>query len=340
MQAAASNRTSLRIRGHGSKDFYGQQLQGDILDLSGYSGIVDYEPTELVITARAGTPISDIEAALAAAGQVLAFEPPRFGGAGTIGGAIAAGLSGPRRAYAGSARDFVLGVQALDGRGDKLSFGGQVIKNVAGFDVSRLMTGALGTLGVLLEVSLKTLPKPAGEATLRLALNEERAIRTMNEWAAQPLPLSATCYHDGLVTVRLSGAQSAVRAGWQKLGGQLVDDAELFWTGLRDQSGDFFRAAKLWRLSLPSTTAPLDLPAPQLIEWGGAQRWLSGEIDALELRAKAAALGGHATLFRAADKSAGVFHPLALEIAVIQQRLKAALDPHGIFNRGRMYLKW
>ena len=331
-------KTPLRIRGHGSKDFYGQRLQGDFLDVSGYRGIVEYEPTELVITVRAGTPIGEVEAAMAQAGQMLAFEPPRYNGGGTIGGAIAAGLCGPRRPYVGAARDFVLGVRVLDGNGSDLSFGGQVIKNVAGFDASRLMAGAMGTLGVLLEVSLKTLPRPKAEATLRFAMGENDAIRVMNEWAGKPLPLSATCYADGVLTVRLSGAESAVRAARVKLGGEEVTGAENFWSSLRDQTdGFFFKAPSLWRVSLPATTPPLNLPQPQLIEWGGALRWVAGDVEAALLRAKVAALGGHVTLFRAAEKSVPVFHPLAPGIAALHRRLKSALDPHGILNPGRMY---
>ena len=310
-----------------------------MLDLSGYHGIVDYEPTELVITVRGGTPLSEVEAALAAAGQLLAFEPPRYGGEGSIGGAMATGLSGPRRAYAGAARDFILGARVLDGNGSDLGFGGQVIKNVAGFDVSRLMVGAMGTLGVLLEVSLKTLPQPPATVTLRYAMREADAIRTMNEWAGKPLPLSATCHAPGgLLTVRLSGAESAVRAASAKLGGEQVSGAEAFWNGLRDQTADFFRIAKtLWRISLPATTPPLDFPYPQVIEWGGALRWIAGDPDAAHLRTQVAAVGGHATLYRAARKSVPVFQPLPPGIATLHKRLKNALDPQGIFNPGRLY---
>ena len=337
VRAAIRNGIALRIRGSGSKDFYGQRLEGEILDVSGYRGIVDYEPTELVITARAGTPIGEIETALADAGQALAFEPPRFSGAGTIGGAIAAGLSGPRRAYAGAARDFILGTRVIDGKGNDLAFGGRVIKNVAGFDVSRLMAGALGTLGVVTEVSLKTLPKPPAQATLRFTLSEADAIRRMNQWAGKPLPLSATCFCAGILTVRLSGAESALRAAIGKLGGEDVAGGVAFWDALRNQTNGFFSTPTLWRVSLPATSPPLDVSVPQLIEWGGGLRWLAGQVDAVALRAKVTALGGHATLFRATDKSAGVFQPLAPGMAALHQRLKRSLDPCIIFNRGRMY---
>jgi glycolate oxidase FAD binding subunit len=335
---AAQTRTPLRIRGAGSKDFYAESLTGDLLDVSNYRGIVDYEPTELVMTARAGTPIADIEAALAEHHQLLCFEPPRFAGQGTLGGAIAAGLSGPRRPYAGAARDLVLGMRVLDGRGKNLVFGGQVIKNVAGFDVSRLLVGSMGTLAVLLEISLKTLPRSPMDRTLRFAMSEQEALHSMNQWAGKPLPISATCYTDGALTVRLSGAQAAVRAARQRLGGEALDQAQEFWDGIRDQSATFFTdTTTLWRVSLPSTAPPLGLAQRQLVEWGGALRWIGGDLDASKLRESVVLLGGHATLFRTTTKSAPVFHPLAPALAAIHRKLKAAMDPQGIFNPGRMY---
>jgi len=336
IRLAAEKNTALRIRGDGSKDFYGQRFQGELLDVGAYAGIVDYEPTELVITARAGTRLNEIEKILADAGQMLAFEPPRFTGRGTLGGAIATGLSGPRRPYTGAARDFVLGVRLIDGRGDDLSFGGRVIKNVAGFDVSRFVVGAMGTLGLLTEVSLKTVPKPAAETTLRFVMSEDQAIQKMNEWASKAIPISATCYMGAELTVRLSGAPSAVRAKQEMLGGESIP--EDFWNGIRDQTADFFQHADtLWRVSVPSTTPPLNLVQPQLIEWNGALRWIAGPVNATQLRSKVAAAGGHATLFRAVDKSDAVFHPLSPAIATLHKRLKAAMDPQGIFNPGRMY---
>jgi glycolate oxidase FAD binding subunit len=340
IREAAQNKAPLRIRGAGSKDFYAQSLSGDLFDVSGYRGIIDYEPSELVISARAGTPIAEIEKTLAEHNQFLCFEPPRFGGSGTIGGAIAVGLSGPRRPYAGAARDLVLGVRVLDGRGEDLAFGGRVIKNVAGFDVSRLLVGSLGTLAVLLEISLKILPRPPVETTLCFALSEAAALQAMNEWAAKPLPISATCYADGTLSLRLSGAHAAVSAATKNLGGEAVDGQE-FWDGIRDQTAGFFTAATtLWRVSVPSTSPPLGLAQRQLIEWGGALRWIGGDLDAEKLRAAVTTLGGHATLFRAEHKSAPVFHPLSPGVAAIHRRLKAAMDPHGIFNPGRMYQDW
>jgi glycolate oxidase FAD binding subunit len=336
----------LRIRGGGTKDWYGQRLDGDVLDTRGYTGIVDYEPTELVITARCGTPLAEVEAVLAERGQMLAFEPPHFGSGATIGGAVAAGLSGPRRANSGAVRDFVLGCKLMDGKGDVLSFGGQVMKNVAGYDVSRLLAGSLGTLGLLLEVSVKVLPRAPREATLVFeGLNEVDAIRRLNEWAGQPLPVSASCWHDGVLAVRLSGANAAVDAAIRSLGGAVMPDCARFWAGLREQQHAFFAGkdhpnAAVWRLSVPSTVGAIVLGSPQLIEWGGAQRWLRAPGDAAtaeRIRATVRAVGGHATLFRGGDKSVGVFQPLAPAIARIHERLKAGFDPAGIFNPGRMY---
>ena len=338
IRAAAAHKTPLRIRGGGTKDFYGEPCAGEALDTRPLAGIVDYEPTELVITAGAGTPLADIEAAIRSRGQMLAFEPPHFGAGATLGGCVAAGLSGPRRASAGAVRDFVLGVRILDGRGDSLRFGGTVMKNVAGYDVSRVIAGSLGTLGLVTEVSLKVLPVPVAEITLRLEKSAAEAIALMNEWGGRPLPISATCHCDNLLTVRLSGAAAAVRTARDRIGGEEVSDAAAFWTAVREQTLPFFAGAQtLWRLSVKSTTPPLNLPGPQLIEWGGALRWLAGDGDARLVREAAAYAGGHATLFRARDKAAGAFQPVTPALATLHRRLKAAFDPAGIFNPGRMY---
>jgi glycolate oxidase FAD binding subunit len=337
----AARKAPLRIRGGGTKDFYGGTPQGEALDMRAHSGIVAYEPKELVLTVRAGTPVGEVEAALDAQRQMLPFEPPRFEagtGAATIGGVVAAGLSGPRRAYAGSVRDFVLGTRIVNGKGEDLAFGGRVIKNVAGYDVSRLMTGALGTLGIITEISFKVLPRPAAEATLAFEMDEGRAIVEANRWAGQPLPLSATAWQDGVLRVRLSGAQAAVDAARAKLGGQEVHDARGYWTDLREQRLAFFAPAEpLWRLSVPQTAQPLALGRSALVEWGGGLRWVSGALDAAAVRAATEKAGGHATLFRGGDKSVGVFHPLKPALLKIHRRLKDAFDPAGILNPGRMY---
>lgn len=339
VRAAAANGGKLRIRGGGTKDWYGQSFEGELLDTRGHTGIIDYEPTELVITARCGTPLAEIEAVLAGQNQMLAFEPPHFGDSATFGGAIAAGLSGPRRANSGALRDFVLGAELLDGKGELLRFGGQVMKNVAGYDVSRLLAGSLGTLGLITQASVKVLPRPFAETTLRFEVEEIEAIRKLNECGGQPLPISASCWHAGVLALRLSGAQAAVDAAVKSLGGQVMPDCAAFWAGLREQRHAFFDGdTALWRLSLPSTTGAVVLKGEQLIEWGGAQRWLrAGSDDAEAIRRTVSASGGHATLFRGGDKSVGVFQPMAPAVARIHARLKDSFDPAHIFNPGRMY---
>ena len=340
-------RTPIRITGHGSKDFYGEAPSGELLSTLEMTGITAYEPSELFISALAGTPLGEIEARLAAHQQRLAFEPPRFGGRGTVGGMVAAGLSGPSRAALGSVRDHLLGAVMINGRGELLSFGGTVMKNVAGFDVSRVLAGAMGVLGLITEVTLKVLPLPAATATLRFDMGQPEALKALNAWGGQPLPIEASAWWDGALVLRLAGANAAVEAAFARLGGDVIpaDLAASFWTGLRDQSDEFFigaeRAvaggARLWRLSLPSTAPELKLHGEQLIEWGGAQRWVVTPMEAAALREAVVAVGGHATLFRALDKSPGVLTPLSPPLAAIHQRLKASFDPHGVFNPGRLY---
>ena len=337
---AAGSGTALCIRGGGTKDFYGNEPRGEILDTRGHAGIVDYEPTELVVSVRCGTLLSDLEKILSAQGQFLAFEPPQFGAAATLGGCVAAGLSGPRRASAGSVRDFILGAKIIDGRGQLLAFGGQVMKNVAGYDVSRLLSGTLGTLGLILEVSLKVLPRPPAETTLTLEMPLGKALESLNRWAGLPLPISASSWRDGELSLRLSGAQSAIAPAAEKLGGETLAShaAARFWAGIREQTDPFFSGeAPLWRLSLPSHAASLELPGEQLLEWGGALRWLRSGAEAAVVRAAAACAGGHATLFRAHDRSQGAFSPLPPVLARLHRELKNAFDPAGILNPGRLY---
>ena len=371
--AALTQGTALRIRAGGSKDFYGQSLQGEELDVSALRGIVSYEPSELVVTVRAGTTLQELQAALAEKGQHLAFEPPCFGrgaagvSAATCGGMVAAGLSGPARASAGAVRDFVLGVTLLNGRAELLTFGGQVIKNVAGYDVSRLMVGAMGTLGVLTEISLKVLPRATAEATLTCAgLDQPTALSLLHRWGAQPLPLNASCWlaeadstaRREQLYVRLRGAAAAVEAACprmladlQALGGEAarMDNAQAApdWNACRDQTLPFFRAPApelgLWRLSVPQTAPALELPFPTLVEWHGGQRWLWAPLSALgQLRQCAAAVGGTATLFRAPTsvdaQAIPRFSPLQSALGRIHKQLKHEFDPAGIFNRGRMYV--
>lgn len=347
LQARVREGQPLRIEGHGSKRFYGGEPRGDVLSTRALSGVLAYEPSELYVTAAAGTPLTELEALLATCGQHLAFEPPRFGDAGTVGGMVAAGLSGPARGSAGAVRDHVLGLSLINGRGDCLHFGGTVMKNVAGYDVSRLMAGAMGVLGLMTQVTLKVLPRPVATATVRFELAQDQALLQMNRWGGQPLPISATAWWDGALVVRLSGADAAVRAAVQRLGGDTIPEAMAapFWTGLRDHSDEFFLGASravqggasLWRLSLPSTAPALSLHGEQLIEWGGAQRWVVTPMAPAQLRETVASVGGHAVLFRAQDKSVGVFAPLSAPLARIHRQLKAEFDPNGCFNPGRLY---
>jgi glycolate oxidase FAD binding subunit len=344
---ARSHRVPLDIRGGGTKVFYGGPPRGEPLDVTGLAGISSYEPTELVVTARAGTLLSDLEAALDEHGQCLPFEPPRFSSGGTVGGMVAAGLSGPARANLGAVRDHVLGVTLLNGRSEVLTFGGQVAKNVAGYDVSRLVVGSLGILGVICEASLKVLPINRATATLCFEWDEIRALEKLNQWASEPLPINASAWHEGRLQVRLAGAGAAVRAACDKLDGTVVapDAAKSWWLSLRDQSEEFFslsddslsRGECLWRLSVPATAAPVRLPGRQFIEWNGAQRWWRTIAETREVRAAAALAGGHATLLRGADKSNGVFTPVSDVLMRIHHGLKHAFDPACVFNPGRLY---
>jgi len=339
---AQARNLRLAISGHGSKAFYGRRtlLKTTALSTAPLSGIIDYEPTELVITARAGTPLAELEKVLASHGQMLPCEPPQFDGRGTLGGAVATGLSGPRRAYAGALRDFVLGVQVIDGRGHLLRFGGRVIKNVAGFDAARLMVGAMGTLGLITEVTLKTQPMPAHSITLVLECDGPEALARLSAWRSRPLPISGTCHHDGRLYVRLCGAAVAVRAAQQMIGGEELPEAASLWHALRDHTHAFFqKSTALWRLSVPATTPHLALPQPQLIEWGGAQRWLCGDVDAQALHGRLMPLGGHLTTFRAPLRGDPVEPLQALPPALyaVHQRIKDVFDPLALLNPGRLY---
>ena len=341
---AAAERAPLRIRGAGSKDFYGGLLAGEVLDVSAYRGIVAYEPTELYITAKCGTPLAEIEATLAEKAQMLAFEPPHFGSA-TVGGCVAAGLSGPRRQQAGAVRDFVLGVKLVDGTGQMLNFGGQVMKNVAGYDVSRVIAGSLGTLGVIAEVTLKVLPKPVAETTLVFDCDATDAIRRLNEWGGQPLPISASFWHDGQLWLRLSGARAAVEAATSKLRGNSTVNPEKHWNSIREQTHPAFAVSPLWRLAVPSTAPSPELDGLRAIEWGGALRWYGGAVDGdhAAVRAAAARLGGHAVLYRAPESLRcleGPFAPLPPALLALHRRLKKAFDPQGILNPGRLYAEF
>ncbi len=351
VQAASADGRTLLICGGGSKVFYGNPVAADAaLDCTAHTGVVAYEPTELAITVRGGTRLADIEALLAAQGQQLPFEPPHFApsddtSSATIGGTVAAGLSGPRRPYAASVRDALLGVRLLNGRGQVLDFGGRVMKNVAGYDVSRLMAGAMGVLGVLLEVSLKVIPRAPGSLTLVREEPLPRALELLRRWSRRALPITASAWVDGRLYLRIDGGEEALAETHRLVEGLPLTAADTFWRDLRDQRLGFFAGdAPLWRLSLPPATAAdvtdvLGAGTP-LIEWGGALRWLNGELPVAAVREIASAAGGHATLFRVgtgARPADGVLTPLAPVPLRLHRNLKDAFDPTGILNPGRLY---
>jgi glycolate oxidase FAD binding subunit len=336
----------LRLRGADTKRFYGEAVRAEAeLDLRGYRGIVSHEPTELVITARCGTPLAEIEAALAEHRQMLAFEPPHFGEGATVGGMVAAGLSGPTRASVGAVRDFVLGAVLMDARGELLNFGGQVMKNVAGYDAARLLAGSLGVLGPIVQVSLKVLPQPAARATLVMDMDAPQALRLLNAWAAQPLPIVASAWRADQLVLRLQGAAAAVRSATVRLtdtqGARLWadDQADSFWQDVREHRLPELQGP-LWRISLPPTAPLHPQLAPVLIEWGGALRWVRNDgtaAAAAQVRAAAAAEGGSASAFRPLEPLVPVFDALSPSVLGLHRRLKQAFDPKGIFNPGRMH---
>ena len=336
VRASIEARRPMAIRGGNSKAFYGAPPEGETLDLSVHDGVVEYDPGELVITCRTGSRLEDIRQLLADNGQHLPFEPPAFGENATIGGTVACGFSGPGRPWAGSLRDYLLGVKLINGKGEALKFGGQVMKNVAGYDVSRLMAGSQGTLGVLLEVSFKVLPQPAENLTLSYACDQQEAIQRVSQWSARPLPLSAACWQDGQLAVRLSGAGSEIEQAAALMAPETRSADLEQWVSLREHRLEFFTdATKLWRISVPAATPPLELEGDCLLDWGGAQRWYSGPETAEKIRSLAGRAGGHATLFRG-ESEASRFHPLPAGLRQLHQRLRQAFDPHGLFNAGRL----
>ncbi len=328
----------LKIVGGNSKVFLGRCTAGTPVEMTDYTGIISYEPTELFITARAGTLLSDIKKELAEHRQMLPFEPAEVTGKTTIGGVVATGLSGPRRPYTGSVRDYVLGIRCLNGLGKEMSFGGQVIKNVAGYDLSRLMTGAFGTLGIIIETSLKVLPIPELELTGFKAMSIQKALEVMHELSAKPIPLSATCYDGDLLFIRLSGNEKVVKETLRKFDLEEYKKGNQFWNELRDYKSLIFNTGKpIWRLSVPSTSDLKLEDDKYLIDWGGAQYWLASERPANKLFTMARELGGSALLFRGGDRNGNVFQPLSNELLKLHQGLKQAFDPHRILNPGKMY---
>lgn len=335
---ASANDRSLQIIGGNSKAFYGRTSSGEKLEVNGNAGIINYEPTELVITARGGTLLSEIETVLADNNQTLPFEPPHYGDSATLGGTIACNLSGPRRPYAGAARDYVLGIKLLNGKGEILHFGGEVMKNVAGYDVSRLMCGALGSMGILLEISLKVLPKAEEEYTLVKELDEQTAIDTIASFSRAALPLSAALYDGQNLFLRVCGTAHSVATAKQKIGGDELSSQDAFWNKINEQTHAFFDSPlPLWRLSLAPYTKPLALEGKWMLDWGGAQRWLLSDLPAEKIRASVQQVGGDACLFRNGDRNQDIFHPLQPKLMALHQNLKNAFDPKGIFNPGRMY---
>lgn len=336
---AIDTKNSVTIKAGGSKDFYGRcKREPTLLNVAQHQGIISYEPTELVIKARAGTPLREIETLLTENKQMLAFEPPYFADTATVGGTIACNLSGARRAYTGAVRDYILGTTIINGKAEVLSFGGEVMKNVAGYDVSRLMVGAMGTLGIILEASIKVVPMPEAEITIVQNISVDKALIQLHHWAALPFPISASCYYQGMLYIRLSGAEKAIHAAKLVMGGEVLTEAEVFWLSIKEQTHPFFNSDKsLWRLSLASNTPVLAEGKDMLYEWGGALRWFTQSLSETTVRESMSSVKGSLTLFRCLDGRNEVFSPLPTPLLAVHQHLKQAFDPDGIFNRGRMY---
>ena len=335
---ASHDGTALQIMGGGSKQFMGREPIGDPISLSEHKGILSYEPIELVLTARAGTSITQINSALAEHNQCLAFEPPTFDGQATLGGTLACHLSGPARPWSGSIRDHVLGIRLINGHAEELRFGGQVMKNVAGYDVSRMQAGAMGTLGIITEVSLKVMPKPAATVTIKQEMDAATAIETMNRLSGKSKPLTGACWFDNHLYLRLAGARSAVDSTVNQWQGAILEDTNTFWSMLREQQLDYFlNASSLWRFSVKSSAAHMLPEEDWLIDWGGSQRWLRGDFTVDKLEALAEAAGGQVSLYRGGDRSQEVFHTQPEALQKLHQRLKHAFDPNGVFNPNRLY---
>ena len=350
VREAQANATPLRIRGAGTKDFYGTGV-GEVLDTRTHAGVIDYEPTELVVTVRTGTPWAELERVLNERQQCLPFEPPFVAQGATVGGVINAGLTGAARVYVGGIRDYVLGAHLLNAQGDVLKFGGQVMKNVAGYDVSRLLVGSMGTLGVMTQVSLKVLPQPKAMQTLHVVCDFQTAQVLCRRFLVKPIAVTGSAWCNGVLTVRLAGMAAAVSAGvtmlddWARelIGGAFIQmdavQAAAFWGMLQEQDHPHFSAAPsdehaLWRTVLPSAVDGLTVHADTgLAMWGGMLRWLWAAED---LTASFKAAGGHATCYRRAVSgrehmgSSALLNEQALQTAV-----KAQFDPQQIFNRHR-----
>lgn len=344
VKEAIAAKIPFAIQGGGSKAFYGNPVDAGPLDVTSHTGVVSYDPTELCITVRAGTPLSELESLLAEHQQVLPFEPPQYTNKATIGGAIASGISGPRRAYSGSVRDAILGVQIINGEGEVVNFGGQVMKNVAGYDLSRLMVRSLGTLGLILNVSIRVIPKPEQDLTLSFDASQEDALAFFQKLRLQLLPVTATLWKDGKVYIRFSASEKILQSTQQKMASEhKLDESPLtndFWTAIRDHQDDFFNNSDktLWRLSLPPTSDNIvRINDPQLIEWGGAQRWVNSNAPANIIHSIASSRGGYATAFKRREPGNAVFPALEPNLLNLHRQLKQKMDPHGLFNPNRMY---
>ncbi len=334
VKAAFDKKTALRISAGNSKSFYGRGVKGEEISVADHAGIIEYRASELVLTARSGTLLSDVETALAENNQMLAFEPPAHAPSATLGGSIACGLSGPRRPFAGAARDFVLGTTIINGKGETLKFGGQVMKNVAGYDASRLMVGAQGTLGVLLDISIKVLPKPETELTISFEQDFETAHKALRQWILQGQPVTASYYYNGALSIRLSSTGNSVKKAHEMIGGELRPND--LWQSLQHQTHEFFsRHKNLWRVSVPASAKSILADQQQLVEWNGALRWVASDED---LFTTAKDVGGHASKYRMnSDNEENIFQPLSSTMLSLQQRLKHSFDPDNILNPGRLY---
>ena len=338
IQQANNSQQALQIQGGGSKRFYGNQISAKFLDVSDNIGIIEYEPSELFITARNGTLLTSIEATLEANNQMLPFEPPHFSSQATLGGTIACGLSGPRRPYASSMRDCILGTHIINGNGEHLEFGGKVMKNVAGYDASRLMCGAFGTLGVLTQISLKVIPKPQTQITVAIELNQSEALETMNAWVQTLLPISATYFCNDVLYVRIEGLDKTIRNVHQKMGGEILRDSQAFWKDIKDHQAEFFQTQQpLWRVIIPNNTPPLSISGDSCLEWNGGLRWIKSDEETQYITNQCQVAKGHATLFKAKTKPNDCLASINPKLQSLHLNLKAAFDANRILNPGRMY---
>lgn len=341
-QSAFENKTACRIVGANSKHFLGNESHGETISTKNHTGVISYDASELVMTVRSGTSLKEIKDILSANNQSLPFDPPTFSDYATIGGTIACNLSGPARPYTGAARDFVLGTRIINGKGEDCRFGGQVMKNVAGYDASRLMAGAYGTLGIILDISLKVLPITQTEVTIKIEQPVDDAIQTINQLSTKNLPISASCYFENHLYIRLNSSEQNTLAVskniCQQTTGSEIENSKAFWHSIREQEHEFFKTEKsIARISLPPTCNNIDFNGEQLIEWGGALRWLKSDLDIESIRNQVQELGGHVTAYKNFESSIEFFHPLEAGLKTLQQRLKQGFDPAGILNPGRLY---